>query len=1124
MRCSECGRENRAGIRFCEECGTRLEQVCPSCRTIVPLDRRFCGNCGWALTPASPPPTSSLAPQAYTPKHLAEKILTSRSAIEGERKHVTVLFADLRGSLEMVSSRDPEDARKLLDPILDRMMQAVHRYEGTVNQVLGDGIMALFGAPLAHEDHAVRACHAALEMQGGARELADQLRSTLGAEIKIRVGLNSGEVVVRSIGSDLRMDYTAVGLTTHLASRMEQMARPGTTLLTSVTARLAGSFVQVRSLGVQDVKGLTVPIEVYELVGGGPLRTRLQATRARALTRFVGRALELGELQRAAERAEGGRGQVVAVVGEPGVGKSRLVAEFVHEHLPATWLTLETGTVAYGGAATYHPAEDLLRSYFRIEKDDPGQIRAKVTEAVTALDSELEPIVNPLVALLGVPVEDPTWEKLDPSQQRLHTLEAVARLLAQHCRSQSLCLLFEDLHWIDAETQALLDRLIDSLPRMRMLLIVTYRPEYQHRWSNRSYYAQLPIDPLPRAMAQEFLDELLGTSTDLSPVKTLLFERTEGNPFFLEECVSDLAEKGVLLGERGAYRLAKSQTHVDVPATVQTVLAARIDRLQPDEKRLLQSAAVIGHHVPLVLLGAVSELGPDELARCLGRLQAGEFLYELSFFPAREFMFKNALTLDVAYGCMLGERRRAMDILIVEAIERPFPDGTRDYAERLAHHAFRGQLWDKAVRYAREAGEKASARSAHRAAMEHFEQALTALKHLPDSRATAEQAIDLRLDLRHALMPLGEYRRTVDYMREAEDLAQALDDRRRLGLISSHLANYLHLTGTLDRAIEHGHRALDIAASLQDRPLEVVATAYLAMTYQTVGDYRRAVDLARRNLGTLKGPLAGERLGMTSLPSVYSSTCMAWALAELGEFGEGLHVAAQGLAIAEAADHPYSVIYGCQSLGTVHLKKGDLEAAVPPLERAFMLCEEAEIPVLGSIVAVPLALAYGLSGRNTAALQVLDKAGTQAARIGDPIGHWVRTGALAEVHLLGGRAQEALPLAMRYLEQRRKLKAAGYLAWALRLLGEIHSAGAPALGSEAETYYREAQRLALERGMRPLIAHCRLGMGKLYARAGQTDRAAAELHHALDLFAEMDMVFWMHHAEDALARTEVERG
>jgi len=303
MRCLECGRENRAGIRFCEECGAGLEQVCPSCRAAVPLDRRFCGNCGWALSPASPPPTSSVAPQAYTPKHLAEKILTSRSAIEGERKHVTVLFADLRGSLEMVSNRDPEDARKLLDPILERMMQAVHRYEGTVNQVLGDGIMALFGAPLAHEDHAVRACHAALEMQGGARELAEQLRSTLGAEIKIRVGMNSGEVVVRSIGSDLRMDYTAVGLTTHLAGRMEQMARPGTTLLTSATARLAGSFVQVRSLGVQDVKGMTVPMEVYELVGGGPLRTRLQASRARALTRFVGRAPELGELQRAAERA-----------------------------------------------------------------------------------------------------------------------------------------------------------------------------------------------------------------------------------------------------------------------------------------------------------------------------------------------------------------------------------------------------------------------------------------------------------------------------------------------------------------------------------------------------------------------------------------------------------------------------------------------------------------------------------------------------------------------------------------------------------------------------------------------------------------------------------------------------
>ena len=1118
MRCTECGLENRATSRFCEECGTRLEHLCPSCGATVSLDRRFCGKCGWALAPPSAPMPSSVAPQAYTPTHLAEKILTSRNAIEGERKHVTVLFADLRGSLELLGDRDPEEARHLLDPILDRMMAAVHHYEGTVNQVLGDGIMALFGAPLAHEDHAVRACHAALDMQASVRELAERLRPSLGVEIRIRVGLHSGEVVVRSIGSDLRMDYTAVGLTTHLASRMEQLAQPGATLLTSATARLAGSFVQVRALGLQSIKGLTMPIETYELVGPGPWRTRLQASRARAHTRFVGRAAELEALQRAAARAGEGRGHLAAVVGEPGVGKSRLVAEFVSTQLGETWRTLATGTIAYGGAATYHPVEDLLRGYFGLADDDPAQARATVTATVVALDPGLTTIVNPLLALLGIPVDDPAWDELDASQRRLHTLEAFARLLMQHCRSQNLCLLIEDVHWIDAETQALLDRIVDCLPRSRMLVVVTYRPEYQHRWSNRTYYMQLPVNPLPSAVAEELLDELLGPDADLGPVKSLLIERTEGNPFFIEECVFDLEEKGVLVGKRGAYSLARPAHRLDVPPTIQTVLAARIDRLAPDEKRLLQSAAVIGNHVPHALLETVSELGPSELASCLARLQAGEFLYELGLFPAVEYTFKHALTLDVAYGSLVSERRRALDSSIVDALERLYPDASWDYAERLAHHAFRGEIWDKAVVYAREAGEKASARSAHRAATTYFEQALAALTHLPESRAAAEQAIDLRLDLRYTLMSLGEYRRTVEYMREAEDLAQALGDRRRLGLICSHLANYLHLAGTLDKAIEHGNRALDIAASLADRPLAVVATAYLAMTHQTLGDYRRAVELAKGNLLALDESLVRERLGMTSLPAVYSATCVAWSLAELGDFDEALRVAVQGLEMAEAADHSYSVVYGCQSVGTVHLKKGELEQAVPPLERAFKLCQEAEIPVLMSIVAVPLALAYAHGGRDAEAVTVLDDATTQAARIGDPIGHWVRTGALAEVHMLSGRVDEALPLAKRFLEQRRRLRAGGYLAWALRLVAEIQALRAPTVASGAADHYREALTLARERGMRPLMAHCHMGLGMLHGRMEHMDMARAELRQASDLFREMDMTYWWRRAADVLAR------
>jgi class 3 adenylate cyclase len=431
------------------------------------------------------------------PKHLAEKILTSKAALEGERKHVTVLFADLKGSMELLADRDPEEARKLLDPVLERMMEAVHRYEGTVNQVMGDGIMALFGAPLAHEDHAVRACYAALRMQESVKKYAEEVRRSHAAVVKIRVGLNSGDVVVRAIGSDLHMDYTAVGQTTHLAARMEQLADPGAVVIAPETLALTEGYVEVRSLGPIPVKGLSDPIEVFELTGAGQARTRLQATALRGLTRFVGRDAEVEHLRRVLGQASAGRGQVVAIVGEAGVGKSRLTYEFTHSHRVQEWLILEASSVSYGKATNYLPVIDLLKGYFKIgDRDDHREMRAKVLGRVLGLDRVLEPLLPPLLALLDVPVEDPVWQNLDPPQRRQRTLDAVKRLLLRESQVQSLLVVFEDLHWVDGETEALLDSLVESLGSARLLRLVNYRPEYEHRWGSKTAYSQLRLDAL----------------------------------------------------------------------------------------------------------------------------------------------------------------------------------------------------------------------------------------------------------------------------------------------------------------------------------------------------------------------------------------------------------------------------------------------------------------------------------------------------------------------------------------------------------------------------------------------------------------------------------------------------
>ena len=830
-----------------------------------------------ATTPPASGPAPALdtiqarAPLTYTPPYLAEKILTSRSALEGERKQVTVLFADLKGSMELLADRDPEEARQLLDPVLERMMAAVHRYEGTVNQVMGDGIMALFGAPLAHEDHAVRACYAALAMQAAVQQYAAEVQRTHGVPLQMRVGLNAGEVVVRAIGNDLHMDYSAIGQTTHLAARMEQMAMPGSILITPAVLGLAEGYVQVRALGPMPVRGLDVPVEVFELVGASGIRRRLQAAAVRGLTRFVGRDTELAALGQALERAGAGQGQVVAVVGEAGVGKSRLVYECVHSPRTQGWLVLESASVSYGKATPYFPVIDLLKRYGHIEDaDEPRTIRAKVTGQVLTLDETLQETIPALLWLLDALPEDSPFRTLDPPQRRQRLLDALKRVLLRESQVQPLLLVFEDLHWIDTETQALLDRLVESLPTARILLLVNYRPEYQHGWSNKTSYTQLRLDPLPPASADEVLQALLGDDPSLTPLKPLLIARTEGNPFFLEESVRALVETGVLVGERGAYRLAHALQSLQVPATVQAVLAARIDRLPPEEKRLLQTAAVIGMEVPLPLLQAIAEVPEESLQRSLAQLQATEFLYETRLFPEREYTFKHALTHEVAYGSLLLERRRVLHARIVEALEVLAGDRVAEQVERLAHHALRGEVWDKALAYCRQAGEKAMARSAYREAVGYFEQALSALPHLPEQRDTREQAIDLRLALRSALLPSGDFGRILACLREAEALAEALDDPLRLGQVSLFLSLHFYLRGAYDQAIAAAQRALALATAGGESSCTRWRTSYLGIAYQAQGDYRRAIDCLRQTVASLDGARRHERFGQVFLPAVLS--------------------------------------------------------------------------------------------------------------------------------------------------------------------------------------------------------------------------------------------------------------
>jgi tetratricopeptide (TPR) repeat protein len=833
----------------------------------------------------------------------------------------------------------------------------------------------------------------------------------------------------------------------------------------------------------------------------------------------VGRESELDQLRGALERARAGHGQVVAVVGEPGVGKSRLYWEFSHSHRAEGWLILESGSVSYGKATNYLPIIELLRAYFQIESaDDARKIREKVTGKLLSVDRQLESCVSPILWLLDIPIEDEHWEHLDPPQRRQRILDGVKRLLLRESQVQPLMVLFEDLHWIDAETQAFLESLVESLPTARLLLLVNYRPEYRHGWGGKTYYRQLQIDPLAPKRAEALLAALLGSDRALAPLKRLVIERTEGNPFFVEESVRLLVETGVLAGERGAYRVTRIVQGLQVPATAQAMLAARIDRLGPEDKRLLQAAAVIGTDIPFSLLQAVADEPEDRLRRGLAQLQATEFLYETRLFPDLEYTFRHALTHEVAYGGLLQERRRELHARIVEAIETLHQDRLGGEIERLAHHAVRGELREKAVDYLRQAGLKAAARSALPDARVWFEQALGVLEALPESPSTLEQGFETRIELRPVLNQLGEVRRVLERLREAEALAERLNDDRRRGRVGAFVTMAHNDLGELDDALVIGTRALAIAGRLGDLRLRILTTSCLNEGHYYRGEYERVVELATNNLAALPADWVSEYFGLAVPPSVLDRSYLAMSLAQLGRFAEAAEHEAEAIRLAEPTQHAHTVGWAHLAAGTLRLLKGDWPRARALIDHWIAVVRTGNVVFQLPAAVASSAWALAQLGEASEALNRL--------REGEPLlERQAASGLFAyrgwDYHSLGraglrlGRLDEAGRLGDRAIESSPRQP--GYAAHALHLLGDIATHPDQFDPERGETHYREAQALAEPRGMRPLVAHCHLGLGKLHRRTGDRAKAEPHLTTARAMYREMDMAFYLAQADAELS-------
>ena len=1126
MRCLQCEHDNPPQSKFCLQCGARLALRCPSCNAELPSGANFCNECGKPVTsttpaPAPPPPGPQVfaSPETYTPRHLAEKILTSKSALEGERKQVTVLFADISGFTSLSEQVDPEDVHAQMRKIFELMLGEVHRYEGTVNQFLGDGIMALFGAPIAHEDHAHRALRAALGIRKVLEDYQAELQQRRAMRFEMRQGLNTGLVVVGSIGSDLRMDYTAVGDTTNVAARLQQTADPGRIVIAEATHRLIEGYFHTRPLGALTLKGKAEPVTAWEVISVREARTRLDVEVERGLTQFVSRERELRVLMECFEQAKAGEGQVVFITGEPGIGKSRLLHEF-HRRIgvEATWV--EGRSMSFGQSIAFHPLIDLMKRNFRIEEgDNEGTMIKKIQQSVLLLGEDLRPTLPYIRYFLSVDPGDEVVAAMEPRQRRAGIFDAVRQLTLRAAEVRPQVILFEDLHWMDKATEEYLLFIADIVPTSRLLLLFTYRPGYTHPFGEYTYHTRIALNTLSQKDSVEIAKAVLATGSLPEDLITLIVHKAEGNPFYVEEVVKSLQELGVIRRSAdGGYVLAKRLDEIVIPDTIQGVIMSRIDRLDDAPKKTLQLASVIGREFTRRLLDRIADIRgrTDEFVR---ELKAIELIYDKSGSPELAYMFKHALTHDVAYNSLLIQRRKDLHGAIGSAIEELYAERLAEHSDVLAHHFSKAEDWAKALEYLTKAAEKAVRAFANLEAVALYDQALAVLSHLEESRETIEKAIDLRFGLRNALHPLGEFDRYVDRLHEARDLADGLGDRRRLGWALAYLTHGYAVMGDYGRAIASGEGAL--VEPVGELGIRVVAGVYLAAAYHYSGDYLRAIDCFRRTLASLEGQPVQERFGLVALASVITRVYFAMSLGEVGQFAEGRANGEEAVRIAEAENHPYSQIWAKNFLGYFYLRSGD--PAIEILKHALALCEETSTRLGFPFAASYLGSAYTQAGRLDEAIPLLEQAVDAAVAMRLAMAQALRLSLLGEAYLYAGRTPDALESAERALALSREHKERGHEAWTLRLLGEIHGSYDPPKFETAEAFYRQAITLADKLGMSPLVAHCQVGLARLYQRSGDHKQTQTHMHTASQIYREIGAEFWLTRVETLIAAQDMAR-
>jgi class 3 adenylate cyclase/tetratricopeptide (TPR) repeat protein len=1179
MICPSCARDSPAAARFCGGCGAPFETRCPACQSPNPLDNHFCDQCGGTLdgTAATNVATSAFAsPRSYTPKHLTEKILTTASALRGERKQVTVLFVDVSGFTSLSERLDPEDVHGLMSRAFELMLAEVHANEGTVNQFLGDGIMALFGAPIAHEDHARRAVRAALGIERALATYQAEL-APRGITFRARQGLNTGLVVVGSIGGDLRMDYTAVGDTTNVAARLQQAGDPGRITMSEATHRLVRGYFDTRPLGELQLKGKAATISAWEALGERVTRTRLEVQSEAGLTPFMGREREIGQLHDAFERACAGQGQVVFLVGEAGIGKSRLLLELrrrVGDR--ADWL--EGHCLSFGGAMAFHPLVDLVRRRFAIEEGDgAAAIAAKIDMGVPREDSASAPITPYLRALLSVDPGDVEVRDMSPVQRRGETFEAMRRLLVRAADRRPQVVVIEDLHWIDSASEQLLSMLVDSVPSLRILLVFTYRPGYANPFGERSYFTRVVPSSLSVEESGRMAEAILASEVLPEALRAIVGTRAEGNPFYVEELVRSLEESGSLRREQGRLVLAQPASELPIPDSIHDVIAARIDRLAEAPKHTLQLAAVIGREFTRRLVDRLVEIR-DRSGELLRELTALELIMERRVYPELAYMFKHALTQDVAYDSLLVQRRRELHALVGRAIEELYAERLPEHYEMLAHHFSKAEDWPRALDYLLKAAQKATRAFGLRQALSLYSEALVAAERLGERvpAATVMAVHRARADL---YFGLGEFdrsreegetlvalaRRIHDRSEEASALVQiagalqwgedfpAAHDRARqaIELAESvgaegplagglYIRGYLYaINGRLDLAASELDRALEIGRRIQDPGRQGLIQHVRSLLLGWQGQY--AGSLA---LGEEAAFLAREhRLVIPLLRALWNQGI---ALHEMGEEDRALAVLLDGLALAEKVGDDALIPRFRNTLGYMRIDCGDLDAGIATSERAYEETGRSSREGHGTgaerraFIRNNQADAFIARGDLGSAAQALDESLHTVQH--PPPSRWMtwRYGthcyaSLGQLALLRGDADAARRYAEQSLEIAAATAARKYESWGWRLKGE--SAMARHAWPEAEEALRRAVALAVaidqprqtwlgQRGLGRLFEACgrREDARAAYGAAWQVITAQRERTHDPDLRRGLESIALVRELESSLGRQSASDG